>query len=201
MAFVPQSTTDGSDWHGKMRQANIPAAVANTFLGDMMSLDGGGGPADGRAENVVLATVGDGDPAASSPTTLVGSINSFTPDFTDEGSLIRNFHQTGTAQLAKLIYGSNVIYEAPDNLGTLVVADINSNRNINLGAGGDEITGVSTHGIGAAEGTAGEGQLRILGFTNLEGDGVQDPPIGNIGAIWRCRINFSGDDHRSVPPV
>ena len=58
MAFVPQSTTDGSDWHAKMRQINIPAAVADTYLGDMMSLDGGGGPADGRAENVNLATSG-----------------------------------------------------------------------------------------------------------------------------------------------
>ena len=194
MAFVPQSTTDGSDWHGKMRQVNIPASVAvPVYLGDMMVIVGGG-PADGRAEDVDLATDTTGN-------LVDGSINSFTPDFTDEGSLIRNFHATGTAQLAKLIYGSNVIYEAPDNLGTLVVADINSNRNINLGLGGDTITGVSTHGIGAAEGTAGEGQLRILGFTNLEGDGVQDPPIGEIGAIWRCRINFSGDDHRSVPPV
>lgn len=198
MAFVPQSTTDGSDWHGKMRQVNIPAAVADTFLGDLVSTFGGGGPADGRAENVVLATVGDGVVGTPSANNLTGAIVEFTPDFTDEGSLIRNFHATGTAQLAKLVYGSDVIYEAPDVDGSLVVADINAGRNIALGAGGDTITGVSTHAIGAAVAADENAQLRLLGFTNLEGDGTQDPPIGTIGAIWRCRINFGTDDHRST---
>ena len=193
MAFVPQGTTDGADWHAKMRQVNIPAAVADTFLGDMMALDAGG-PADGRAENVQLATAGAGADATS--TALAGAVVEFTPDFTDEGSLIRNFHATGTAQLAKLVYGSDVIYEAPDIDGALVVADINTNRNINTTNPGDTITGVSGMGIGAAG--ADIGQLRLLTFTNLEGDGTQDPPLGTANSIWRCRINFSADDHRSL---
>lgn len=144
MAFVPQSTTDGSDWHAKMRQINIPAAVADTYLGDMMSLDGGGGPADGRAENVNLAT--SGAAVESTQTMPVGAVVEFVPDFTDEGSLIRNFHQTGTAQLAKLVYGSDVIYEAPDVQGVLVVADINTNRLLDTTVLGDDITGVSGMG-------------------------------------------------------
>ncbi len=197
MAFVPQSTTDGSDWHGKMRQINISAAQGNVFLGDMMSHGPlGGGPASGRAESMVLATAGDG--VVNTTTALTGSVNNFTPDFTDEGSLIRNFHLAGTAQLATLVYGSDVIYEAPDNIGDLTNSDINTNRDIDLGAGGDTITGVSTYGIGALASTPAIGQLRLLTFTNLEGDGVQDPQFPAIGAIWRCRINFSGDDHRST---
>ena len=38
MGFVPISTTDGADWHGKLREVEIGAGVANTFLGDMMAL-------------------------------------------------------------------------------------------------------------------------------------------------------------------
>ena len=96
--------------------------------------------------------------------------------------------------------GDTVIIQQTDTAenGTIVVADINTNRLLDLGAGGDTITGVSTHGIGVAGAGDGTGQLRILGFTNLEGDGTQDPPIGTVGAVWRCRINFSGDDHRAA---
>ena len=201
MAFVPQGTTDGSDWHGKMREVNIPAGVANTFLGDMMTLFGGGAPASGRAENVALATPGDGNPAAASTTDLAGAVIEFTPDFTDEGSLIRNFHQTGAAQLAKLVYGSDVIYEAPDTLGTLLVADVNSNRNIATPGGESLFTGVSTMGIGLDPTAENEGQLRILTYTNLEGDTTQQIDIGTIGAVWRCRINWSSDDHRELAPT
>jgi hypothetical protein len=114
MAFAPIGTTDGSDWHGKLREVEIAAGVANTFLGDMMALSGTGS-ADGRAEGVILGTAGDAGAfgAAGGADDLAGAIVEFVPDFTDEGSLTRNHHATGAIQRGRLVYGPGVIYTAP----------------------------------------------------------------------------------------
>ena len=195
MAFVPIGTTDGADWHGKLREVEIGSGVANTFLGDMMTLSGTGS-ADGRAEGVALATAGDATATTATGTTnLAGAVVEFTPDFTDEGTLVQNFHATGAAQLAKLVYGSEVVYEAPA-ITALAITDIGANRNIALGAGGSTITGIGTHGIGAAPAAADLGQLRIIGASRIEDDsGVA---ITDVGAFWRCRINGSVDQLRSA---
>ncbi len=195
MAFAPITTTDGSDWHGKMREVEIGAAVANTFLGDMMALSGTGS-ADGRAEGVILGTAGDATAfgGAGGSTDLAGAVVSFTPDFTDEGTLVRNFHATGAAQLAKLVYGSQVVYQA-EAITALAITDIAANRNIALGAGGSTVTGIGTHGIGAAPGTPDLGQLRIIGASREENDlGVL---ITDVGAVWRVRLNASVDQQRT----
>jgi hypothetical protein len=178
-----------------MREVEIGAGVANTFLGDMMALSGTGS-ADGRAEGVILATAGDATAfgGAGGSTDLAGAVVSFTPDFTDEGTLVRNFHATGTAQLAKLVYGSQVVYQA-EAITALAITDIAANRNIALGAGGSLITGIGTHGIGAAPGTPDLGQLRIIGASREENDlGVA---ITAVGAVWRVRLNASIDQQRT----
>lgn len=194
MGFTPIETTDGADWHGKLREVNIPAAVANVFLGDMVNTEGGGGSTDGRAESVALATAGDF--AAGTTTAIVGAIVGFFPDFTDEGSLTRNYHLTGSDQRAKLVYGTDVIYESEDDDGSLAVTDINAEKNITVGAGGDTITGISSFAIDSSSTpAAGAGQLRILGYSRTEGDDTGAPPIGNTGAKWRCRLQNSSDDH------
>ncbi len=195
MSFAPIDTTDGSDWHGKLREVEIGSGVANTFLGDMMALSGTGS-ADGRAEGVILATAGDATAfgGAGGSTDLAGAIVSFTPDFTDEGTLIRNFHLTGAVQLGKLVYGSNVIYEAPA-LTALAITDIAANRNIAVGAGGSIVTGIGTHGIGAAPSTPDIGQLRIIGASRIEDD--SGLAITAVNAVWRCRLNASVDQMRT----
>jgi len=180
MAFVPIGTTDGSDWHGKMREVEIGSGVANTFLGDMVALSGTGS-ADGRAEGVVLTDGLTADP-------VIGAVVGFTPNFNDEGSLIRNYHLTGAAQRAKCVYGSDVVYEAPA-LTALAITDIGANRLVAVGAGGSTVTGVSTHGIGAA-GTAATDPLRIIGASYTENNQI----ITAVGAIWRCRINLGADN-------
>ena len=195
MAFVPIGTTDGADWHGKLREVEIAAAVANVFLGDMLALSGTGS-ADGRAEGVILGTAGDATAfgGAGGSTDLIGAVIEFTPDFTDEGSLVRNFHLTGADQRAKAVYGSQVIYEGPA-ITALAITDIGSNRNIAVGAGGSTITGISTHGIGAAPAAPDLGQLRIIGATNTEDDSAL--AITDVGATWRCRLNASVDQQRT----
>lgn len=195
MGFVPIGTTDGADWHGKLREVEIGAGVANTFLGDMMALSGTGS-ADGRAEGVILATAGDATAfgGAGGSTDLAGAIISFTPDFTDEGTLVRNFHLTGAVQLGKLVYGNGVVYEALA-ISALAITDIAANRNIALGAGGSIITGIGTHGIGAAPGAPDLGQLRIIGASRIEDD--SGLAITAVGAPWRVRLNASVDQQRT----
>ena len=163
----------------------------------MMALSGVVVPAtgDGRAESLILGTAGVF--AVNTSTALVGAIVGFTPDFTDEGSLIRNFHQTGSDQLAKLTYGTDVIYESTDVNGSIVQASINTNRNIDTSVAGNQQNGISGMQIGAASNGA-DGQLRILGFSRQEGDVTAVPPIGTAGSKWRCRLNNSGDDHGLV---
>lgn len=197
MGFNPISTTDGSDWHAKMREIIIDDAVANTFLGDMMAVAGVVVPAssDGRAESMILGTAGVY--VVNSSTALAGAVVSFTPDFTDEGSLIRNFHQTGADQLAKLVYGTDVIYESTDFDGSLALASINTNRNIDTSVAGDTGNGISGMQIGAASNGA-DGQLRVLGFSRQEGDLTAAPAIGTTGSKWRVRLNNSPDDHAQV---
>lgn len=195
MAFQPIGTTDGSDFHGKMREVEIGSGVANVFLGDMLALSGTGS-ADGRAEGVILGTGGDAAAfgAAGGADDLIGAAIGFTPDFTDEGSLTRNHHATGAAQRAKVCYGSDVIYEAPA-ITALAITDIGANRNINVGAGGSTVTGISTHGIGAAPGTPDVGQLRIIGASKEENDSAT--AITAATALWRCRLNAPVDQQRT----
>ena len=195
MAFAPIGSVDGSDWHAKMREVEIGSGVANTFLGDMMALSGTGS-ADGRAEGVILGTAGDAGAfgSAGGADDLAGAIVEFTPDFTDEGTLIRNHHLTGAAQLGKLVYGTDVIYEAPA-LTALAITDIAANRNIAIGAGGSTVTGISTHGIGAAPSAPDLGQLRIIGASRIEDDSAL--AITDVGAVWRCRLNASIDQMRT----
>lgn len=195
MAFAPIGTTDGSDWHGKMREVEIGSGVANVFLGDMMALSGTGS-ADGRAEGVILGTAGDAGAfgAAGGADDLAGPIVEFTPDFTDEGTLIRNHHLTGAVQLGKLVYGTGVVYEAPA-ITALAITDIGANRNIALGVGGSTVTGIGTHGIGAAPSAPDLGQLRIIGASRTEDDSAV--AITAATAIWRCRLNASVDQMRT----
>ncbi|MGI9250214.1 MAG: hypothetical protein ACR2PR_03325 [Pseudohongiellaceae bacterium] len=189
MAFVPIGTTDGSDWHGKLREGVILADIAsNIFLGDMLTTDADGSDATGRAEAVTLGTAGTGN-------ALAGAVVEFTPDFSDEGSLIRNYHLASTLQRCKLVHGTDVIYEAPQTAGAvLTVAGINDNTNLDITGTGDLFTGISVHGIGATATATGD-QFRLRGFTSTEGDTAQVIPIGTLGATWRVTLNNSVDAH------
>lgn len=187
MAFVPIGTTDGSDWHGKLREIFIPAGLgSDVFLGDFVTLAASGGPADGRAEPIGL-------PAdETTAQNVIGACVEFTPDFTDEGTLIRNYHLDGADQLAKTVYGSDVIYEAPAR-DAIPIADIGSNRTVQTSdVAGDTITGISGHGIGPV-GTLATDPLRIIGASRIEDDDTT--AVTAVGANWRVRINQGADDH------
>ena len=191
--FIPVGTTDGSDYHAKMRDVYFdPTDTDDAFQGDMVSIVDGGSSPDGRAETVEVATAGAF--ANGTTTAVVGAIVGFTPDFTDEGSLIRNYHAGSTGQKAKMVYGKDVIFQA-ETASALTAANVNNSCNINVANDGNTQSGISGMRIGAIGTPAATDQLRLLGYARTEGEAIA---LGTIGAQWLCRLNNSADDHGLV---
>lgn len=177
--FVPIGTTDGSDYHGKMRTVEFLAgdSVA-AFVGDMVSLTGTTGT-DGFTPVVAQAAAG---------AAIIGAIVSFEPDFENEAFInAGNNRLASTARKAKVCFGSDVLYVAQTSVA-IVAADAGRNADILVGTG-DTITGISGGEIGAIATTTGTAQLRIHHVRN-----AVDNEIGT-DAQWVVSINENQDDH------
>jgi len=177
--FVPIGTTDGSDYHGKLREVEFLAAdgVA-AFLGDMVKLTGTTGT-DGFTPVVAQAAAGDA---------IIGAIVEFVPDFEDETFLTAGSSRlASTARKARVCFGSDVLYVAQAST-TLVAADAGQNADIVVAAG-DTITGISNMEVGAVIGAGATGQLRLHHAFN-----IVDNELG-ADAQWVVSINENQDDH------
>jgi hypothetical protein len=177
--FVPIGTTDGSDYHGKLREVEFLAgdAVA-AFIGDMVKLTGTTG-ADGFTPVVAQAAAGNG---------LIGAIVEFLPDFEDETFLTAGSSRlASTARKARVCFGSDVLYIAQAST-TLVAADAGQNADI-IVAAGSTITGISAMEIGAVIGAGATGQVRLHHVFN-----TTENELG-ADAQWVVSINENQDDH------
>lgn len=177
--FVPVGTTDGSDYHAKMRDVEFLAddAVA-AFIGDMVKLTGTTGT-DGFTPVVAQAAAGDA---------VIGAIVSFIPDFEDETFLTAGSSRlASTARKARICFGSDVIYAAQAST-TLVAADAGQNADLVVAAG-STITGISGMEIGAVIAAGATGQLRLRRVRN-----TIDNELG-ADAQWLVNINEQQDDH------
>lgn len=173
--FVPVSTTDGSDYHGKMRDL-ILDGLALCYLGDLVE-----GIASLAADEVQrVSTYGDN----TAVTTLIGAVVEFYPDFTDEGSLLTNYHPAGAsaaddAQGVRVVYGSEVIYAAELNDAAAAADDgvnIGDTRNTaGNGTTGDNITGIS--GAQVSNASTANDAVTIYGLEQQQGNdwGLTDP--------------------------
>lgn len=177
--FVPIGTTDGSDYHGKMRDVEFLASDATAcFLGDMVELTGTTGT-DGRTPVVTQAAAGDA---------IIGAIVSFYPSFGSETFLTEgNSRAASTARRARVVWGSDVLYAAQSST-VLTAADAGQNADIVVGTG-NTITGISGSEIGAAIAAGATGQLRL--------HRLNDDVNGELGANanWIVSINENQDDH------
>jgi hypothetical protein len=177
--FVPIGTTDGSDYHGKMREVEFLAADGVAcFLGDMVKLTGTTG-ADGFTPVVAQAAATDA---------IIGAIVGFLPDFSSETFLTAGSSRlASTARKARVCFGSDVLYIAQAST-SLVAADAGQNADIVVAAG-SAVTGISAMEIGAAIGAGATGQLRL--------HHVFDTPGNELGADaqWVVSINENQDDH------
>lgn len=179
--FVPIGTTDGSDYHGKMRDVIIDDTIA-TYVGDMMV----------NATNVAADLVKRVDSAtgvAPAGDTFVGGLVEIFPDFTDEGSLISNFAPvSGGDRSGRIVYGSEVIYEArEDAVGELITGDeIGGSVDIITGTGSD-ITGISAMSLDSS--TAAANLTQAMAILQKDQQIANVGSVGSVGALWQVTIN------------
>jgi len=177
--FVPIGTTDGADYHAKLREVEflVGDSVA-AFIGDMVKLTGTTG-ADGFTPVVEQAAATDA---------IIGAIVEFLPDFEDETFLTAGSSRlASTARKARVCWGSDVLYVAQSST-TLVAADAGQNADIVVAAG-STITGISGTEIGAVIAAGATGQLRLHHVRN-----AVDNELG-ADAQWVVSINENQDDH------
>ena len=177
--FTPVGTTDGSDWHGKLRTVQFAGDyAASAFVGDIVKLTGTGS-VDGKYEQVEVAAAGDAN---------IGAIVEILPSFEDEGSLTQMYKPADTERLAKVCFGSEVLYEVQEDSdgAALATTDIGSDIDLIAGAG-NTITGISGQQIDSS--TAGSGtQFRIRHIARRE-----DNELGDF-CRWIVTVNDNQDN-------
>lgn len=186
---VPIGTTDGSDWHGKMRECVLLAADGTaTFLHDFVKLSGTGS-ADGKTPAVAQAAAGD---------SIIGSIVSFIPNFADEGALSSRPNHRNASELRKcmVVWGSDVIYEMQEDAdgGALAVTDIGRNCDIATVVAGSTITGISAMEIDSSDVKDATAQLRLHSISQ-EQSALLGTAANGLNAKWYVTINENQDDH------
>jgi hypothetical protein len=164
---VPIGTTDGSDYHGKLRQVQFAAGDSVVaFLGDFVKLTGEGST-DGKIPVVARGAENED---------LVGAIVSFDPLFSDEGSLSSApNHRTASVQRnAWITWGTQVLYEIQaDELATALTAgDIGRNVDLTAGTTGSTITGISAMEIDSDSVDDATKQFRLHSVANKVGNSL-----------------------------
>lgn len=181
--LVAIGTTDGSDYHGKMRKVAFLAADAvAAFIGDPIKLTTAGTTADGETPVVAAAAAGDA---------FAGVLVSLTPTFEDEGSLTLNHRLASTARTGFALFGSDVLYTVQEDsdAGALTASDAGQNIDIIKTVAGDTITGISGVELDSSTVLNASGQLR-LHYVDRE----IDNELGT-NAKWIVTINEDQDDH------
>jgi len=184
---VPVGTTDGSDYHGKLREVEF--LVGDTVacgIGDFVTHQGTTGT-DGKTPVVARAAAGGA---------LIGAIVSFVPNFSDEGTLSStpNHRAASTSRKAMVAWGSQVLYVIQeDGLVTPLTAG-DAGRNVDLAtvANPNTTTGVSTMEIDSTTVLDATAQLR-LHHLSTDVDTVLGTTADGVNANWIVSINESQD--------
>lgn len=179
--FVPIGTTDGADYHGKMRDVIIDDG-ANAFVGDMLIRGGTILAADKALRLTPAATAAAGN-------TLIGALVSIYPDFTDEGSLTRNYHASGADGEGRICYGNDVVYAAREDAVADAISGLEIGGSVDLITGaGNTITGMS--GMSLDSSTAAADLVQALEILRLGLAEANDyVSAGDTGAIFQVKIN------------
>ncbi len=185
---VPIGTTDGSDYHGKLRECVLLAADSTaTFLGDFVKLSGTGS-VDGKTPAVAQAAAGDA---------MIGAVVSFVPDFSDEGTLSTtpNHRNASTLRKCLVAWGSDVLFAIQSDEDTAALATTDIGRNVDIVVGsGSTVTGISAMEIDSDSVLDATAQLRLHSISNEVENELGSLTAGDK-AIWVVSINESQDDH------
>lgn len=184
---VPVGTTDGSDYHGKLREVEFLASDAVACgIGDFVTHQGTGGT-DGKTPVVARAAAGGA---------IIGAIVSFIPNFSDEGTLSStpNHRAASTSRKAMVAWGSQVLYVIQEDGDTTPLTSGDIGRNVDLATVGNPntTTGVSTMELDSTSVVDATAQLR-LHHLSQEIDTVLGTAADGVNANWIVSINESQD--------
>lgn len=179
MAFglKPVRMRDGSPYSGSVHRVYYNTA-ANLFVGDPVTIGGTADAATGTM-SVVLATAGTGNP-------IYGVVVAIDPIRTD---LSKQYIPSGTAGFVYVETNPNVVYQATEDDGSLVITDVGQNHNLVAGSGGSTSTGTSSWAIDSdSSAVTATLQVRLLGLAKIEGNlvGAASPYT-----IWEVCLNNS----------
>lgn len=180
----PIGTTDGSDYHGKLRQIHFLAGTGVAiFVGDFLVQEGAGADATGKIPSFQRATAGGGN-------RIAGALVGLDPDFTDEGTLTVQHRLASTARTGQMVWGSNVLFVMQEDSdgNSITVTEVGNNANIVFDTAGSTVTGISGMEINSdTAATTASLQLRLHHVHDMVGN-----DLGNF-ANWVVSINQSSD--------
>ena len=179
--FAPINTSDGSDYHGKMRDVILDDG-ADAFIGDMLILGGTALAADEFPRLTPASSAAAGN-------TLKGALASIYPDFTNEGSLVTNFHDASVQGdgIGKVCWGEDVIFAAREDADGGAMDGTTIGGSVDLITGtGDTISGMS--GMALDSSSAALDKVQALNLLQI--DLQQGNAFGlSGGAIFHVSIN------------
>ena len=174
--FKPVRMRDGSAYTGASQRCYASAPAAGLFVGDVVTLSG-------TAE----ATTGIiGVTAAAAGGVFYGVIVGLDPDRTD---LNKKYMASGDTGYVMVATDTNVVYQAHEDDGSLVIADVGTNCDMAAGAGGNTVYGTSSQMISSTgNGTGADVQLKLIGKAQIEGN---DIGAATPFTIWEVTLNES----------
>jgi len=174
--FKPVRMRDGSAYTGAAQRCYASAPAAGLFVGDVVTLSG-----TAEATTGILGVT-----AAAAGGVFYGVIVGID---TDRTNLDKKYMASGDTGYVFVATDTNVIYQAHEDDGSLVIADVGTNCDITLGAGGDTTFGTSSHGIDSTgNGTGADVQVSLLGKAQIEGNDIGD---ATPFTIWEVTLNES----------
>jgi hypothetical protein len=179
--LVAIGTSDGSDYHGKIRAvAFLAGDSVACFVGDPVKLTGAT-TTDGKLEVVATSTTA---------VAIAGVFVGFQPDFTNEGNLTNNHRLASTAVTGYVLFGSDVLYTCQEDSDAGAIPAAESGFNVDLiYAAGNTLTGTSAVELDSSTALAASGQFRLRSISQQI-----DNEIG-VNAKWVVSINENQDDH------
>ena len=174
--FKPVRMRDGSAYNGSAQRCYASAPAAGLFVGDVVTLSG-----TAEANTGILGVT-----AAAAGGVFYGVIVGLDPDRTD---LDKKYMASGDTGYVYVATDTNVVYQAHEDDGSLVITDVGQNHDIVLGSGGDTAFGTSSHAIdSSSSGTGADLQVKLIGKAQIEGNDIGD---ATPFTIWEVTLNES----------
>lgn len=179
--FRPVKTITGAAWNGQATRYFIPSGNAtNTFVGDLVKLDGTGDTAAAGGKAKGVRTVTQGTAAGA----VIGAIVGLEIDPTNLNT--PQYRVASTGRYVWVADDPNLLFEAEEDAvgGALAVADVGLNVDFIVGTG-STTTGASAMAIDTStKATTATLPLKIVEFTQRE-----DNDIGAANAKVLVKIN------------